>query len=138
MDYRYVPGPDDRNGRLFHLGCELNEASHAIHMIQRFGAHSKNPLKDGDHITNPSNVAHLLLELWDVEYAARASMADIVAFLGDETMVELRAAWEAKAHPPVYTPVETPCPSCGGSGVVQAITGDEGNCGKCGGLGSVR
>ncbi len=139
MDYRFLPNDDarNRNGRLFHLGCEATEVASAIFMIQRFGAHSRNPLKDGDEVTNPNNVAQLLLELWDLEYAARAAIPDLCTYLGDELVANLRKHWESKAYPPAPSPEMKTCPTCDGSGVKLAMTGQEGNCGQCGGSGRV-
>lgn len=101
MKKKYVPSaePKHRNARLQHLGCELTEAAHTIFKIQRFGANSYNPEKNNDvmDVTNPSNVGELIMELWDVEYAARAAMPDIVGFLGEDMVRALRAEWERKA-----------------------------------------
>lgn len=102
MKYQYVPGdaPSQRNARLAHLGCELTEAGHAIFKIQRWGGHSAHPQAESYNGQPINNVGELLLELWDVEFTARAILPDIVRFLGEDRVRELRTFWESRALPP--------------------------------------
>lgn len=105
MKHQYVPGsePSARNARLAHLGEELSEALKAIFKIQRWGGQSAHPEPESYNGKPINNVGDLLLELWDVEYAARASLPDIVRFLGEERVRELRTLWESQATPPPGT-----------------------------------
>lgn len=142
MDYRFQM--DTPAGRLAHLQCELGEAVGEAGRCQRWGGVSKWPPNAGKEVLN--NMERLMMELWDVQHVGQQVVNDLVAAIGVERVLELRADWELMstrpAHEKPLTAAELmaealgidaretaataasadayPCGTCHGSGYVEA------------------
>jgi hypothetical protein len=120
MDGRFIP--KNRNERLAHVECEIGELTQAIGRMHRWGAHSRDPDLAP---TEPTNAEHIVLEMWDLQYAINATMKDLAQFIGDARIRELQVMWATKAHVPQQDAEPPPevvrsvCPTCEGRKMIE-------------------